>query len=94
MEAGRHGLVHVVASACVKTRNRMLNATLSQRFEEDCGWPWGYVTSICGRWMLNITDERFPPNSPDIFEFKLMISAHTYKENAEGVIRSSARVLL
>jgi hypothetical protein len=29
MEAGRHGLVHVVASACVKTRNRILysNAT-------------------------------------------------------------------
>ena len=29
MEAGRHGLVNVVASACVKTRNRILysNAT-------------------------------------------------------------------
>ena len=35
----------------------------------------------------------FLQNSPDIFEFKLMISAHIYKENAEGVIRSSAGVL-
>ena len=38
----------------------------------------------CGRLILHITHERFPPNSPDIFEFKLMISAHIYEENAEA----------
>ena len=61
-----------------------------QRFEEDCGW--GYVTYF-NLWTVDvtfiITYERFPPNPPDIFEFKLllMISAHIYKENAVIVIR-------
>jgi hypothetical protein len=43
-------------------------------------------------WTVDITyycvNERFPPNSPDIFK----LSAHIYKENAEGVISRSVIV--
>ena len=46
------------------------------------------LLQICGRRILHITYGRFPPNSPDIFK----LSAHIYKENAEGVISRSVTV--
>ena len=47
------------------------------------------VTFVDGGYYISLRYyERFPPNSPDIFK----LSAHIYKENAEGVISRSVTV--
>ena len=116
-------MVRVVASACVKTRNRRTMSlarvklaaavtpgeVIAMESADDAeGFLWWLaraegpaecyrgskktvdgVTFVDGGYYISLRYyERFPPNSPDIFK----LSAHIYKENAEGVISRSVTV--